>query len=57
MSQSEKPEPPATAKHKQTPRVPSNALYDRIIPIALIVVALVLLIVLAVIVLGVGQSY
>lgn len=37
MSQS--PEPP----RKQTPRIPSNALYDRVVPIALVVMGFVLL--------------
>ena len=57
MSQSEEPKPPATSGRKQTPRVPANILYDRIIPIALVIVALVLLAVLAVIIFGVGQPY
>lgn len=57
MSQSEEPKPPATAGRKQTPRVPANVLYDRIIPIALVIVALVLLAVLAAVILGVGQPY
>ena len=57
MSQSEKPKPPATSTRKQTPRVPANVLYDRIIPLVLVVVALVLLLVLAAVILGVGQPY
>ncbi|HTP08431.1 MAG TPA: hypothetical protein VMP08_09280 [Anaerolineae bacterium] len=57
MNQSEEPKPPATPGRKQTPRVPANVLYDRIIPIALVIAAIVLLIVLAVIILGVGQPY
>lgn len=57
MSQSEEPKPPATSGRRQTPRVPANILYDRIIPITLVIVALVLLGVLAMIILGVGQPY
>ncbi len=57
MSQSEEPKPPAPSGRKQTPRVPATVLYDRIIPLALVIVALVLLAVLAVIILGVGQPY
>ncbi len=57
MSQSEAPKPPATPPRKQTPRVPSNLLYDRIIPIVLVIVALVLLVVLAVVIVGAGQPY
>jgi uncharacterized RDD family membrane protein YckC len=45
MSQSEEPKPPATAPRKQTPRVPSNVLYDRIVPIALVVMVVVLIVV------------
>lgn len=54
MSQSEEPKPKG---RKQTPRVPSNVLYDRIIPIVLVIAALILLVVLAVVILGAGQSY
>ena len=57
MSQSEEQKPPAAAGRKQTPRVPSNVLYDRIIPIVLVIIALVLLAVLAVVILGAGQPY
>lgn len=57
MSQSEDPKPPAASTRKPTQRVPSNILYDRIIPIVLVIAALGLLIVLAVILLGAGQSY
>jgi hypothetical protein len=57
MSQPEEPQPPAASTRKQTPRVPSNILYDRIIPIVLVIVALVLLAVLAVVILGAGQPY
>ena len=55
MSQLEEPKPPAPSPRRQTPRVPSNVLYDRIIPIVLVIVALVLLAVLAVVILGAGQ--
>jgi hypothetical protein len=55
MSQPEEPKPPAAAARKRTPRVPSNVLYDRIIPIVLVIVALVLLAVLAGVILGAGQ--
>lgn len=57
MSQSEEPKPPATSTRKQTPRVPSNVLYDRIIPVVLVIAALVLLAVLAVVILGAGRPY
>jgi hypothetical protein len=49
MSQSEEPKPPARQK---TPRVPSNVLYDRIVPIVLAGMALVLIIVVMVAVAG-----
>ncbi len=54
MKQSDEPKPPA---RKQTPRVPSTILYNRIVPIVLILMALVLLVVLVLVVLGVGQPY
>ena len=57
MNQSEGSKPPATSTRKRTPRVPDNVLYDRIIPIVLIIVALVLLLVLAVVILGLGRPY
>jgi cell division protein FtsL len=57
MSQSEKPKPPATAPRRQTPRVPSTVLYDKVLPIVLVVAAIVLVIILIVVVLGAGQSY
>jgi hypothetical protein len=57
MSQPEKPKSPDASTRKQTPRVPSNVLYDRIIPIVLVIVALVLLAVLVVVILGAGQPY
>jgi hypothetical protein len=57
MSQSEEPKPPVPAGRKRTPRVPANVLYDRIIPIVLVIVAVVLLAVLAVVILGAGQPY
>ena len=57
MSQSEEPKPPAKTTRKQTPRVPSNLLYDRIIPIVLVIVALVLLVVLVMVILGASQPY
>ncbi len=57
MSQSEEPKPPADSARKRTPRVPSNVLYERIVPIMLIILAIVLFIVLAAVVLGVGQTY
>ncbi len=56
MSQSEEQKPPAPVR-KQTPRVPANLLYDRILPIVLVVTAIVLVIVLVLVVLGAGQSY
>ena len=57
MSQSEEPKPPAETSRKRTPRVPSNVLYDRVLPMALIIIAVVLVIVLAMVVLGVGHTY
>ena len=54
MSQAEKPKPPATPRQK-TPRIPANVLYDRIIPIVLVIIGVVLVIVLAVVILGAGQ--
>jgi hypothetical protein len=56
MSHSEEPKPPLSGR-KQTPRVPSNVLYDWIIPIVLVIVALILLVVLAVVIVGAGQPY
>ena len=40
-----------------TPRVPSNVLYNRLIPIAIGVMVIVLLIVIAAVMLGVGTGY
>jgi hypothetical protein len=57
MSQSDEPKPPVKSGRKKTPRVPSNVLYDRIIPIVLVCVALILLVVLAAVILGAGQPY
>ncbi len=57
MNQSEKPKPPAASTRQQTPRVPSNILYNRILPIVLVVAAIVLVIILIVVVLGAGQTY
>lgn len=50
MTQSDKP-------RQQTPRIPANVLYNRIVPIAIGVMVIVLLIVLAVVLLGVGTGY
>jgi len=49
MSQSEEPKPPARQK---TPRVPSTVFYDRVVPVALIIMALVLSVVVIVAVAG-----
>ena len=57
MDPSEAPKPPADSTRRRTPRVPSNVLYDRIIPIVLVIVALILVAVLVVVILGVGQPY
>jgi hypothetical protein len=54
MSQSEEPKPLARQK---TPRVPSNVLYDRVLPIVLVAAAIVLVIIIVVAVLGTGQAY
>lgn len=42
MSQSEKPKPPVSSGRRQTPRMPANVLYDRVVPIALGMMAVVL---------------
>jgi|GEM_PF-7040565 hypothetical protein len=52
MSQSEEPQPPARSTRKQTPRVPSNVLYDRVVPITLGVMAVLLVIVVIVAIIG-----
>jgi hypothetical protein len=57
MSQSEKPKPPAPSTRQQTPRVPSNVFYDRVLPVVLVAAAIVLVIILIVVVLGAGQTY
>jgi hypothetical protein len=57
MNRSEEPQPPANLPRKQTPRVPANVLYDRVVPIALAIAALVLLAVLTAVMLGIGQPY
>jgi hypothetical protein len=54
MSQPEAPKPP---NHKQTPRVPSNVWYDRVLPIVLVATAIVLVIIIVLVVLGAGQTY
>jgi hypothetical protein len=54
MSQPEAPKPPA---RKQTPRVPSNVWYDRILPIVLVAAAILLVIIIVVVVWGAGQTY
>jgi hypothetical protein len=57
MSQSEEQKPPAPPARQKTPRVPSNVLYDRVLPIVLVVAAIVLVIILIVVMLGTGQTY
>jgi hypothetical protein len=52
MSQSDEPKPPGKSGRKQTPRVPSNVLYDRIVPIALVIMVLVLIAVVVIAVVG-----
>jgi hypothetical protein len=52
MNQSDKPKPSAPSTRQKTPRVPSNVLYDRVVPLALIIMALVLLAVVVVAVAG-----
>jgi hypothetical protein len=49
MSQSKKNQPPV---RKQTPRMPANVLYDRVIPIALGIMAVALIAVVIVAVIG-----
>jgi hypothetical protein len=48
-------QPPAP--RKQTPRVPSNVLYNRIVPIAIGVMVIVLVIVIGAVILGAGSGY
>ena len=48
---------PPPAPRRQTPRVPSNVLYNRLVPIALGVMVVVLLIVIVAVVFGVGSGY
>jgi hypothetical protein len=50
MTRSDKP-------RKQTPRIPSNVLYDRIVPIAIGLLVLVLLAVLLGVMLGIRIGY
>jgi hypothetical protein len=57
MSQSEEQKPPAPPARQKTPRVPSNVLYDRVLPIVLVVAGIVLVIILIVVMLGTGQTY
>ena len=57
MSQSEKQKSPASSSGKQTPRVPSNVLYNRIVPVAIGVMVIVLLIVLVIVALRIGTGY
>ena len=57
MSKPEEPKPPAASTRKRTPRVPSNVLYDQIVPIVLVIIALALVAVLVVVILGVGRPY
>jgi hypothetical protein len=42
MGQSEQPQPPG---RKQTPRMPSNIFYNRVVPITLAVMGVILLVV------------
>lgn len=42
------------APRKQTPRVPANTLYNRIVPIAIGLLVLVLVVVIGVVILGAG---
>ena len=52
MSDSQPPAP-----RRQTPRVPSNVLYTRLVPVAIGVMVFVLLIVIVAVLLGVGSGY
>ncbi|HZY42336.1 MAG TPA: hypothetical protein VFF59_10095 [Anaerolineae bacterium] len=45
------------APHKQTPRIPSNVLYNRIVPIAIGIMVIMLVIVIGAVILGVGTAY
>jgi hypothetical protein len=42
---------------RSTPRVPSNVLYNRVVPIAIAAMVIVLVIVIVAVVLGAGSSY
>ena len=57
MSQPDESQPPSSPARKQTPRVPSNVFYNRILPIILVAAAIVLVIIIVVVVLGTGQTY
>jgi hypothetical protein len=54
-------QPPAprrqTPRRLQTPRIPSNVLYNRIVPIAIGVLVIVLVIVIGAVILGAGSGY
>lgn len=52
MSDNQSPAP-----RRQTPRVPSNVLYNRFVPIAIGVMVFVLLIVIVAVVFGAGSGY
>ncbi len=47
----------ARPPRKQTPRVPSNVLYNRIVPIAIGLMVLLLLIVIVAVIVGAGTGY
>ncbi len=46
-----------TPRRLQTPRIPSNVLYNRVIPIAIGVLVIVLVIVIGAVILGAGAGY
>lgn len=50
MSQPKGQKPAAPASRKQTPRVPSNVLYDWVVPIILFVVLIVLVLIVVVVI-------
>ena len=52
MSDNQTPTP-----HRSTPRVPSNTLFNRLVPIAIGVMVIVLLVVIVAVVFGAGSGY
>jgi hypothetical protein len=58
MNDVKPPAPPRQPPRRlQTPRVPSNVLYNRIIPIAIGVLVIVLVVVIGAVILGASTGY